>query len=355
MKEYLLDGHKLIYHLERVGKFLSQGDCFPLYMEISIIGRCNHKCLFCAYDYIGHPNRKLETGRLLKFIDEVAKCGLKSLLFSGEGEPLLHTDIERLVTHCYGRGIDVGIYTNGQFLTKALAEKLLPSLTFIRFSFNAGTKENYADIHRVGQDVFEKVARNIRTAVDIKREKKLSVDIGLQFVLLPENINTLFKAIKVMKKIGIDYFVIKPFVQQSAKQSYRMKSPFRIDEIMRIFDEAESLSDKNFRVIARRSSFKDYGKRNYGHCYGTSFISVLNSAGDIAACLPYWDKQDFIFGNIYNGTFKDIWLGKKRQTIKRFIEDKIDAKSCPANCRPHAVNDFLFQIKNPEVKHLNFI
>lgn len=355
MKDYIFDGHKLIYHIERVDKFLKQGDCCALYMEISVMGRCNHKCIFCAYDYIGYPNRRLQTERLLKFINEIAECGIKSLLYSGEGEPLLHPDIDKFITHTKDRGIDVGIYTNGQFLTEVLAKKILPALTFIRFSFNAGTRKNYADIHRVKPEVFNRVIQNIESAVTIKRKKKLNLDVGLQFVLLPENIDTLLGAIKTMKKIGIDYFVIKPFVQQSHKQSYRMKSPFKLDRVKHIFDKAEALSGNNFRVVARRLSFQNYGKRIYKHCYGTSFISVLNSAGDIAVCLPFWDKKEFTFGNIYKNTFKEIWQGRKRRKIKKLVENELDARTCPANCRPNAINEFLSEIKNPSVKHLNFI
>lgn len=355
MKNYIFDGHKLIYHLDRVNDFLKQGFCFPLYMEMSVVGCCNHRCIFCAYDYIGYPNRKLKTRRLLKFIDEIAECGIKSLLFAGEGEPLLHPDIDKFIIHSKNKGIDAGIYTNGQLLTPALAKNLLPSLTFIRFSFNGGTRENYAFIHKVKQDIFDKVIKNIEITVNLKRKNNLKLDIGIQYVLLPENTQYLINAIKTLKDTGIDYFVIKPFVQQSNQQSYHMNEQFNLDDIKSLFDDAESLSNGNFKVIVRRDSFGSYGKRGYRHCYGTTFISVLNSAGDIASCLPYWDKKEFIFGNIYKNTFKEIWLGQRKNRTKEFLENKLDVKNCPPNCRPNAINEFLFEIRNPSLKHLNFI
>ena len=95
MSKYIFDGHKLVYHIDRVNNFLERGDCFPLYMEISIVGSCNHRCIFCAYDYIGHPNRKLETNALLRFIDQLSQCGVRSILYAGEGEPLLHPDLDK--------------------------------------------------------------------------------------------------------------------------------------------------------------------------------------------------------------------------------------------------------------------
>ena len=355
MKNYIFDGHKLIYHVDRVSKFLYEDDCFPLYMEVSPIGSCNHRCIFCAYDYIGHPNRKLETCRFLRFIDEIAECRIKSLLFAGEGEPFLHADIDKFIVHSKKNNLDVGVYTNGHLLGEELIWKILPLLTFIRFSFNGGTRENYSHIHHVKPDVFDKVIHNIISAVKIKEDVKIDVDIGVQFVLLSENIDFIFNAIKILKDIGIDYFVIKPFVQQSSSQFYQMERQFSLENIKDVFDKAEAFSDSNFKVIARRESFTGYGKRGYGHCYGTSFISVLNSAGDIAACLPYWQNKEFVFGNINENSFKEIWLGNKRRKIKGYLEKELNTLSCPPNCRPNAINQFLYDIKNPTVRHLNFI
>src|ERR1043165_1132249 len=96
-KNYLLEEQKLSYHPERVAEFVYKNDCYPIYMEISPVGLCSHRCVFCSYDYINYPNRKLETGRMLKFIDEISDCGIKSLLYAGEGEPFLHPDIDKFI------------------------------------------------------------------------------------------------------------------------------------------------------------------------------------------------------------------------------------------------------------------
>ena len=231
----------------------------------------------------------------------------------------------------------------------------MPSLTFIRFSFNGGTRENYSSIRRVKPEVFDDVVRNIKEVVKIKAKNGLSVDVGAQYVLLPENKDNLIDAINVLKNVGIDYFVIKPFVHQSIMQSYKMNAQMNYDDVNDTLNKAEGYSDDNFKVVARRESFEDYGKRKYWHCYGTSFISVLNSAGDIASCLPYWEKEEFVFGNIYKNSFKEIWYGEKRKEIKKRLECKLDVSACPPNCRPNAINEFLWEIKSPSVKHLNFI
>ena len=97
MEKFILDSHKLHYHLDRVAEFQKNGDCYPIYMEVSPVGLCNHRCIFCAYDYIDYPNRHLDKDRFLSFLDEVASLGLKSILYAGEGEPLIHKNITDFV------------------------------------------------------------------------------------------------------------------------------------------------------------------------------------------------------------------------------------------------------------------
>lgn len=355
MNPYNFDGHKLMYHLDRVNEFLTKGDCYPLYIEISPVGSCNHRCVFCAYDYIGYPNRKLETNRTLELIDELAECGLRSILFAGEGEPLLHPDLARFIARAKRRGIDTGLFTNAQLLKPELAERILPDLTFIRCSFNGGTRENYARVHNVRPEVFDRVLANLREACAIKARGSLAVDIGAQFVLLAENMKYAEAAAAALRDAGLDYLAIKPFVQQSERQCYRQAAP--LDDLCckAVLDAAEGVATSRFSVIARRDSFNNYGKRRYSHCYGTSFISVLNSAGDIGCCLPYWDEEEYIFGNVFEESFRQIWQGERRKRLKMILEEQLAVAACPPNCRPNAVNDFIWEIRHPTVKHLNFI
>jgi len=355
MSKFNLDGHKLGYHTDRVHTFLDTGDCVPLYMEISPVGTCNHRCIFCAYDYIGYPNRKLDTQKLKSFLSEIGRVGVRSILLAGEGEPLLHPDIGPIIGHAFDQGIDVGLFTNGQLLDRELAEEILPKLTFIRFSFNSGDRENYAQVHQVKPAIFDRVLQNIAQAAKIKQDHGLNVDIGTQYVLLPENSDFLIDAATRLKQAGVDYMAIKPFVQQSGQQGYQMNEPLDPDGLGGLFAAAEQLSSADFTVIARKEAFAGYGERTYRHCYGTSFISVVTSGGDVGSCLPYWDEKDFILGNIYTHSFQEIWQSADRVRIKSRLEQNMNLSACPPNCRPHAVNQYLFELKHPTIKHINFI
>lgn len=352
--KFSLDSHKLHHHLDRVVEFKNSGDCAPIYIEVSPSGSCNHRCIFCAYDYIAYPNRFLEINAFKKFTNDIKKSGLKSMLFAGEGEPLLHPKIDEMVNFAYSCGLSCAMFSNGAKLNKELAKAVLPHLEFIRFSFNAGDGSTYKKIHKAND--FAKAVENIASACRLRKECSYNLDIGSQFVLLNENKDSLVSAVKTMKECGVDYISIKPFNLQNSEQGYKNLNAINTKQINELYNEAKSYESDDFKVFFRQNAFNNnINEREYRHCYGCSFITCLNSAGDLATCLPFWDKKDFVYGNIYEQSFEQIWNGEKRVKIKRFLECDLNAKKCPPNCRPNAINEFLNEIMQANVKHINFV
>src|SRR5665811_625819 len=108
--KFRIDGQKLSLHPHRVAQLLDGRDdwdtakyIFPLYVELSPIGACNHACLFCSVDMVLEAAKnakeipKLDHVILHDRLTEMGMLGIKSCMAAGSGEPLLHKHINEIV------------------------------------------------------------------------------------------------------------------------------------------------------------------------------------------------------------------------------------------------------------------
>src|SRR3989304_3304571 len=55
----------LIFHIPRVNDWIAGKLVYPIYTEIATSGTCNHRCTYCALDYMEYQHRFLDT-KILK-------------------------------------------------------------------------------------------------------------------------------------------------------------------------------------------------------------------------------------------------------------------------------------------------
>jgi radical SAM protein with 4Fe4S-binding SPASM domain len=354
MDDYRIDSHKLIFHVSRVNLWLEGKDIYPIYIEIGPSGACNQRCSFCALDYLDYKPQFIDKDVLMNMLSEVAKCGVKSVMFAGEGEPLLHKDIAELTLHAKKVGIDVAITTNGVLFNDTVAERCLPVLTWMRVSLNAGTPKTYSKIHRCHPEDFQKVFDHITNAVELKRQNHYPCTIGVQFLLLPDNYQEATILAKKLKDVRVDYLIIKPYSQHPLSKN-RLKKGFDYSNLVYLNDELQRLSDGNFKVIFRAHTMQKLKeKKPYSHCLGLPFWAYIDSGGNLYACSAFLGDKKFCYGNIYKNSFQEIWEGAKRKEILNMFTTKLDIAQCREVCRLDEINRYLWELKNPH-PHVNFI
>lgn len=355
MDRFRIDSHKLMFHVDRVSRWLEGTDIYPLYAEISPAGGCNHRCTYCGLDYMGYKPRFLDSGILNTRISELGGLGLKSVMYAGEGEPFLHRDMAGIINHTKSSGIDVAVTSNGVLFDEETARRTLASITWIKFSVNAGTRETYAKVHGTRPDDFDRVISNIGAAVRIRNKLALSATIGMQMVLLPENASEAVALALKAKEAGADYLVIKPYSQHTRSVTRRYES---IDYrgYYSLHDELQKISDVRFQVVFRQETMKklEQGPRPYDKCMALPFWTYIDAGGGVWACSAYLGDERFFLGDINSSSFDDIWKGEQRKKVMAFVSGSLDISCCRANCRMDEANRYLYELKNPPV-HVNFI
>jgi radical SAM protein with 4Fe4S-binding SPASM domain len=351
---FRIDGHKLVFHVQRVNDWLQGRTVCPIYLEIAPSGGCNYRCIFCAVDYLDYKPKFLDSRVLKTTVKQAAACGVKSIMYAGEGEPLLHQDIAGIVAATKASGIDVAITTNGVLCNKELSCQILKFLSWIRVSLNAGTSTTYEKVHRTKKENFYTVLGNLQEAVRIKKRCKLKTAIGVQLLLIPENVKEVFFLAKILKNIGVDYLTIKPYSQHPLSGSH-IDAQFKYDEYLYMNKKLQKIEDEKFKIIFRDHTMKRLrGAKEYAHCFGLPFWAYIDALGDVYACSAFLGKKEFCCGNIYKENFKAIVHGRKRKAILEKARSTLDMRTCRQACRLDKINSYLWELKNPGA-HVNFI
>ena len=324
-------------------------------MEISPSGACNHRCVFCALDFMKYRPLFLDSHILIDRLFEMADFGLRSIMFAGEGEPLIHRDILHIAGKAREAGLDIAFTTNGVLLNEKTSSGLLPVTEWIKVSCNAGSAETYSALHRCPSTDFNRLFTNLETAVKIKTSSHLSCTLGLQMILLPENREEVIDLALRCRDIGLDYLVVKPY-SQHPQSTTRTHANLRYSGFDLPEEKLKELETDAFSIIHRRDSMDtwDRGAHRYDRCLALPFWSYLAASGDIYGCSMFLNDDRFCYGNIHHQSFKDIWLGEKRRASLDWVANHLDVHSCRINCRMDKINQYLWSLTHPPA-HVNFI
>lgn len=357
MDRYLLDGHKLYWHLDRVRDWQEGRLIPPVYLEISPLAWCNHRCGFCGIDFAQEKSLRLEAPLLCERLAEMGRLGVRSVMFAGEGEPLLHPDFPAMVRAARQAGLDVGLTTNGSVGTSALWEELLPHLSWVKFSVDAGTAEVYARVHGVAASAFARTLESLRAAVGVKRRNGLGVTLGAQFLLVEENAGDVENALSLFSGENLDYFVLKPFslhpqMLRKHDTAYSQESLDRIRQAVAAWQGRTSTA-----LLFREEAASRYaeGRKTFAHCRALPFWGYISSRGDFYTCSVFLGDERFRTGNIAEETMESILFGERRRESLRFGAQDLDVNGiCRLNCRMARINEFLEYLATPP-EHVNFI
>ena len=347
--DLLIDSHKLHLHPGPVGRWLENGVEWPLFVEISPSGKCQHRCTFCSFSYTGYGGAFLAPHVTIQAINDMAKGGTKAVMFAGEGEPLLNARLDEMVYAVKEARMDASVTTNGTLLTRKFADRLVPFLSWLRFSINAGYADIYATLHGVSPKEFPLALKAVELAVDAAKGTKCIV--GVQSVLLPENQASLLSLALKLRELGAHYYTVKPFVPHPLASKH---AALNYQHVAAFSEQLKDLQTAQFQIIWRDNNFlRNDQERPYEQCYGHAFRTYLAASGDIYLCSNFLGDQEWSFGNINELPFADIWQGqRRREVVKRLNSQGLN--SCRKNCPMAAMNRYLWRLKNPE-RHDNFI
>ncbi|MBF0561760.1 MAG: radical SAM protein [Alphaproteobacteria bacterium] len=358
---YMMTGHKMIYHLDRVNDWLSGKRIAPLHIDVGLSKGCNIRCNYC---YGATQENFFTKGKdiyfppdaLLRYVRDAGEIGVRSMAFIGEAEPLLNPGVYEAIVAGKEAGVDMALGTNGILLdTGAAGERALEHLSWIRFNISAASDHSYRRIHASKE--FATTCQKIRFCVETKKQRNLDVTVGLQMVLTPDNVDQAIPLAALGKELGVDYLVIK---QCSDTVNNDIGVYNRLSEYKNFTDtlkEAETHTTDNYNVIVKWQKIGREGRRSYDHCLGVPFLLYSSGDGKLFPCGMFFGirTEEFLMGDLVSQSFKQIVESERYWEVVKRVADVMDVhKECYASCRTNEINHFLWDATHPPA-HKNFV
>jgi glycosyltransferase involved in cell wall biosynthesis/MoaA/NifB/PqqE/SkfB family radical SAM enzyme len=181
---------------------------------------CNLKCVMCEehspHSLLqirrkeqGRPRREMPVALIERIIAEAAPRGLREVIPSTMGEPLLYDDFERIIELCRAHGVRLNLTTNGTFPrlgARAWAERIVPVTSDVKISWNGATKETHEEI-MVGSN-WERALENLQTFIVVRDAHATAggnrCRVTLQLTFLERNVHELADIVRLAASLGVD-------------------------------------------------------------------------------------------------------------------------------------------------------
>lgn len=302
---------------------------WPVRVDIDITQRCADNCYFCyskqyALDSL-YRNAEISLAHLDTIIKELAEGGTRSIRFTGGGEPLIHSEIHKILPMPKRYGLRSCIISNGNFFNEEINELLVSNIDHIRVSINSAKASTRQHLHKSStkDNDLKKIFRQIRHIVQLRdalwpaQKRPL---IWSTFLLLPENINEIYQAAQIMRDSGVDSISFRPLY-------HKLSRPFYDQELKIIHAQLESALrlhlPPTFNVfIPRRDMTTVWNvspKTQFPRCISChlrTIIEATNQGPMIKVCGLHRGTSGENLGILRDGIrFSKLWNSKKTEEI----------------------------------------
>ncbi len=184
---------------------------------------CNLACIMCEEhsSYARHqklqarrtgkrvPPRRMNDKLIEKVITGVAGAGLREIIPSTMGEPLLYPDFEKIIALCKQFGISLNLTTNGTFPGRSVTEwgqLILPVARDVKISWNGSTPALNDAIMEKGStlDRLEKIKIFLALRDRVMQETGHHARVTFQLTFMDRNLADIPAIIKLAASLGID-------------------------------------------------------------------------------------------------------------------------------------------------------
>ena len=305
---------------------------------------CNLRCVMCEehspYSQLqtnrrrdGRPRRLMPIELIRKVVAEAAPRGLREIIPSTMGEPLLFEHFEEILVLCSEHGVRLNLTTNGTFPrlgAKAWAERIVPVTSDVKISWNGATKSTQEAI--MFGSSWQTALDNARAFIAVRDTHAAKggnrCRVTFQLTFLEGNIPELADIVRLAVGLGVDRV-----------KGHHLWVHFDEMQDQSMRRDAAAIRRWNSAVLSARAAAAEQPLPNGNHILLENIFLLDESAQeDIApngpcpflgqeawvsaqgrfdpCCAPDAERRTLgDFGNLHDRELMEIWDGKPYRNL----------------------------------------
>jgi radical SAM protein with 4Fe4S-binding SPASM domain len=254
---------------------------FPKSVKIELNSNCNYKCSFCATQFNLRSMGKMDKHLFEKIIDELSIIGIQEVGLFYLGEPFLCDWLSDAIKYVKSKGIPyVFLTTNGSAITeKKIFECMLNGLDSVKFSVNFADKNQFTEITKLSDNIFNRVIENIKITHAVREKNNFKCGVYVSCIRYDENQPERMKPLLDELSIYVDEFYWLPLYTQAG-----------------LFDNSTVVGN-----VGRHDN-----QRTGIPCWSIFTGAHITHEGLLSACC-FDHKNEFIMGDLKSDTFAKSW------------------------------------------------
>jgi len=298
----------------------------PFFINVDITRRCNLSCQGCQYHSSQirktlHKNYNVDFISLdlvEKLCSDLPNLDTHEVFLLGQGEPLLHPHIDKIISSFKQSGCLVQLFTNGTLINESKARMLVASgLDVLRVSLWATNNKEYEKCYPgTNPEKMQKTFDGIRSVHNIKiKHDRIHPHIILTTPLNRHNWKSIKERVRLAYSLGCNGVMFDIYQHWGEFKSDALSS----DEISELClklsglrADLEQLSLKhNIDEILLRYSLGETAWRSLP-CYAGWFHTRIHVDGRILPC----GACTLSLGNLTENSLTKIWNGSEYRSFR---------------------------------------
>jgi len=294
----------------------------PLNVHWEMTNVCNLRCVHCYQQDDGHRQPLPPSEKLFTIAHRIIDASVFELTITG-GEPLLVSDLRRLITLFNVKGIRPHITSNGMLVDDATADWLSRADLTFQVSIDGAD----ADVHnaiRGSKYAFDRAIEGIRRLV------ARQVNVSIAYCATPANAQDIRNVVGLAKELGVKRVCVGEVLPRFGSPETARSLSFASEQYALFVAEtraiARTYAGQVDVAIALMSGHRYDASLREAPCTALDRDLAILHDGWVYPC-PFVRSPDYRLGNILDESIRDIWKG---EVARRFREEK--ASGSPKHC-----------------------